>query len=82
VFRSHFTVQIAGRDYLLKKPSAWRRSFVLFEDGSEVGYLDRSGFLIRRVAIDFPEAWPLATQAFIFWLAHLVWTREDAAADV
>jgi hypothetical protein len=80
MFRSHFTVQLAGRNYLLKKRSRWRRSFVLYESEREVGYLHRSGFFVRRVRVDFPEEWPLAAQAFIFWLALIVWTREDAAA--
>lgn len=80
VLRSHFTVQLAGRDYLLKKRSAWSRSFVLYENETEVGYLHRSGFFVRRVQVEFPEGWPLAAQVFIFWLALIVWTREGAAA--
>jgi hypothetical protein len=79
ILQSRFSVRLEGRDYLLKKRSALRRTFYLLEGGDEVGSLHRSGFLSRRVESEFPAEWPLAARAFVIWLALVVWTREDAA---
>jgi hypothetical protein len=79
MFRSRFTVWLGGRSYQLQKVAVGKRSFVLLEDGTERGRLHRRGFFKRRMRLDLPVAWPLAAQAFIFWLALVVWTREDAA---
>lgn len=80
ILRSRFTVEFGGRKYDLAKSSVWTKNFVLHEDGKQIGTLRRRGFLIRRVRLDFPRAWPVAAQAFIFWLALVVWRREDAIA--
>jgi hypothetical protein len=80
MLRGRFTIHIRDRAYELRKQSAWGRTFVLHEDGAEVGTLRRRGFVIRRIQLDLPADWPLSVQAFIFWLALIVWRREDAAA--
>jgi hypothetical protein len=79
MFRSRFTVWLGGRSYELKKVAAGKRSFVLLEDGTEMGRLHRRGLFNRRTRLDLPNDWSLAAQAFILWLALVVWAREDAA---
>jgi hypothetical protein len=79
MFRSRFTVWLGRRSCQLQKVAPGKRSFVLLEDGTEVGRLFRRGFFKRRMRLDLPMDWPLAAQAFIFWLALVVWAREDAA---
>ena len=78
-FRSRFEVQFAGHAFELR-PQGWRSDFVLYDGTVQVGSVRRAGAFTRRAIIDLPEVWPLAAQVFVFWLALLIWNRQQAAS--
>jgi hypothetical protein len=88
-FFNTLTVGYQGREYTLKKRSAWRRTFVVLAPvgeagsalGGEVGSLVPTGALTRKADVDLPEDWPLHLRVFVIWLAIIMWKREaDSAA--
>lgn len=79
-FRSRFEVQVGGRTLELR-PQGWRSDFILYDGAVPVGSVRRAGAFSRRVIIDLPDDWPLAAQVFVFWLALLIWNRQQAAAS-
>lgn len=78
--RSVFELSLGPRRYTMKKRSFFSSGFALLDGGRELGSLHRRGLLQRRVEIRLPDDWPVAAQVFVFWLAHIIWSREDAAA--
>lgn len=79
-FRQRFELRIEGRDYLLRKPSVWRRGFCVEDSSGELGTIRPVGILSRKASIELPESWTLIVRIFIFWLVLLIWQRERAAA--
>jgi hypothetical protein len=87
-FRNTFIVSHHGREYTLRKKSAWGRAFVVIADGpgeagsrieSEIGSLAPQSAWTRRATVDLPKDWPLAIRVFVIWLAVIIWKREANA---
>lgn len=79
-FRGIFTVELSNRHLILRKRSIWSRDFVLFDGEKEIGAIRPRGVFNRRTNIELPSEWPVSLQIFVFWLAFLIWKRENAAA--
>jgi hypothetical protein len=78
-FKARFQVEVGGRTFDLRR-TTWSSSFGLFEGDRQVGSVRRAGMLTRRAVIELPDAWPLAAQVFVFWLALVMWNREQSAS--
>ena len=81
-FRSRFDLEIGGRQLTLAKPSAFCRAYQVVDGEEVVGTVRPAGWFTRRVLVDLPQDWPLAVQVFVFWLALVIWNRENAAVVV
>ena len=79
-FRGIFELELSNRQLVLRKPSVWSRSFVVLDGEKEIGRIRRLGVFGRRTNIDLPGEWPVSARVFVFWLAFLIWKREQAAA--
>lgn len=77
--RNTFEVQLPNGQAVFRKPSHWKRMFAVFDGDKELGNVSPRGWLTRRADIDLPADWPLATKAFLFWLAFLMWKRQNQA---
>ncbi len=81
VFKCRFEVELPNRrGVVLRKLSPWNRRFGLFDGENQIGSVYPLGLFARRTQIDLPSDWPLATRSFLFWLAFLMWKRQNAAA--
>lgn len=80
IFQCSFEVDLPNRHLTFRKLSMWKRSFGLFDGDKQIGGVYPQGIFSKRSSIDLPSDWPLANRAFIFWLAFLVWKRQNAAA--
>jgi len=80
IFQCSFEVDLPTRHVTLRKLSVWNRRFGLFEGERQIGSVYPQGIFTKRSSIDLPADWPLANRAFVFWLAFLVWKRQNAAA--
>jgi hypothetical protein len=79
-FRALFRLQVSGHDLTLRKLSAWRRDFGVFDGEQRVGRIAPVKWYSRRASIEVPEHWNLALEVFLFWLVLVMWRREKAAA--
>lgn len=79
-FQARFELQVGHRSFTLRRLRWWRSDFVLFEGETQVGSVRRAGAFTRRTLVELPGDLPLAAQVFVFWLALVIWTREQAAA--
>jgi hypothetical protein len=79
-FRSTFQLQVSGHDLTLRKTSAWRRDFGVFDGEEMVGRIAPVKWYGRRAYVELPGDWNLALQLFLFWLVLLMWRRQNAAA--
>jgi endo-1,4-beta-mannosidase len=79
-FQSRFEVEVAGKVLELRKLSIWNRRFGVFDGETQEGGIYPVGFFTRRASVDLPDNWPLATRVFVFWLAFIMWRRQDSAA--
>jgi hypothetical protein len=80
VFSDRFELEVGKRAFTLRKESMWARRFGLFEGEQQVGRVAPAGTFTRRVLIELPTDWPMSVQAFVFWLALLMWKRESAGS--
>lgn len=80
VFSDRFELEIGTRSFTLRKESMWSRRFGLFEGEQQVGRVAPAGMFTRRVLIELPADWPSSVQTFVFWLALLMWKREQAGS--
>jgi hypothetical protein len=78
-FRSRFDVDLGGRPVTLRKLSAFRRTFGIFSGDQQVGVIRPAGMLTRRALVELPSDWPAELQLYLFWLALVIWRREDSA---
>lgn len=78
-FRSRFEVQVGGRTFEMRR-GGWQSNFTLLDGERQVGSVRRAGVFTRRAIIDLPDDWPLPVQVFVFWLALVIWNREQEAA--
>jgi hypothetical protein len=79
-FRSTFQLQVSGHDLTLRKSSAWRRDFAVFDGAEMVGRIAPVKWFGRRAAVELPGDWNLSLQLFLFWLVLLMWRRQSSAA--
>jgi hypothetical protein len=75
-FRNTMIVRHEGREYTLKKKSAWRRAFIVLDGEHEIGSISPTSAWRRDATVDLPAPWPLPLQAFVIWLAVMLWKRE------
>lgn len=79
-FRSRFVLFLGDERCELRKPHVLSRAFVLYRGEHAVGEIAKKGLTGRRATLDLPDAWPLPLQAFVFFLARIVWNREQSAS--
>ena len=79
-FRNRFDVELPNRRLMLRKLGALSRRFGLFDGDRQVGGVYPLGIFTRRSSIDLPAEWPLPLRVFVFWLAFIIWKRQNAAA--
>lgn len=53
------------------------RTFDLFEDNYPIGVVRPAHMFTRRAWIDCPESVPFLVRLFCFWLAALMWRRQN-----
>lgn len=75
-----FEIHADGRTLTLRKESFWSSDFGLFEGEQRLGGIAKAGFLTRRARVELPKEWPSPIQTFIFWLALLIWNREQRSS--
>jgi hypothetical protein len=79
-FRNRFDVELPNRRLVLRKVAAFRRRLGLFDGEKPIGSVYPLGIFTRRSNIDLPSDWPLPIRVFVFWLAFIVWKRQDSMA--
>lgn len=79
LLRDTFDMDLAGKPFTLKKKSIVGRHFFILDGERQVGAIFRKGMWSRRTYVDLPRDWPLAIQLYVFWLALVIWIREEAA---
>src|SRR5262245_14318386 len=80
-FAKKFIVRHGPRELTLEVESAFRRTMVLFEQGIRIGTIAPESTFSRSARIDLPNSLPPIVQAFITWLALVLWKRgTDAVA--
>jgi hypothetical protein len=80
VFSCSFDVELPNRTLTLRKLSIWNRRLGVFDCGKQIGSVYPTGTFMRRSNIDLPADWPLIDRIFVFWLAFIVWKRQNSAA--
>jgi hypothetical protein len=79
-FQNKFEVELPNHSLVLRRLSLWSRRFGLFEGQKQLGSIYPIGLFTRRANIDLPADWPVAQRIFLFWLAFLMWRRQNQAA--
>jgi len=81
-FRQAFVLDYAGRQYTLRKKSAWSRTFALIEGERIMGAITPNSMWTRDATVLLPEDWPLPLRVFLVWLTIVLWKRDaDAGAS-
>lgn len=75
-----FSFDLVDRHFTVNKQGVFRSTIFLIENDSPLGTLTRTGIFKRHVHLELAEQWPVPILAFIFWMAHIIWRNEDAAA--
>jgi hypothetical protein len=78
-FRTVLIVSYDGREYTLRKKSAWRAAFVLLEADREIGSLTPNSLWRRDARVTLTHDWPLPIRVFVIWLAIIMWKRDADA---
>jgi hypothetical protein len=78
--RRSFTVQHDGRTYVLQAESAFKRTFVLLEQGEQIGSIVPAGMFTRKATVNLPDVLPLPVQVFLIWLTVILWKRDSDGA--
>ena len=78
--RNTFEVELAGRVFVLRQLSIWKRRFGLFNGDKQIGSIYPLSVFSRRANIDLPGDWPLPIRVFVFWLVFIIWKRQSQAA--
>jgi hypothetical protein len=81
VFKNRFEITVPGHNLELRKLNIFSRQFVVFEGDKQVGGIYPLGLFTRRSKIELPASWPLSARVFLFWLAFLIWKKQNAAAS-
>ena len=77
-FHAHFDLELQTGRYSLKRDSAFRKSFSVLHGEIVIGSIRPSGVFTRRALIDLPEGWSIPAQVFVFWLALVIWNRDES----
>lgn len=77
--KDRFEITYFSALYALRKPSIWKSGLELEEHGRVVGAITPVGYFQRKIEIDLPTEMPLVVKVFIFWLALIIWNRQQAA---
>lgn len=80
VFSDRFELEVGNRSFTLRKESMWSRRFGLFEGEQQVGRVAPAGMFTRRTLVELPADWPASVQTFVFWLALLIWNRNQSGS--
>jgi hypothetical protein len=75
LFRQAFRVSHGEGEYTLQRTSWWRGEFGVFEGSRRVGVIAPASWLTRRATVTLPGTMPIWLQAFMVWLAALMWKR-------
>lgn len=73
-------VQVAGEQFKLQPQSAFTRAFDLFLEGQAVGVIRPAHAFTRRAFVECRSPLPEEVQLFLFWLAALMWRRDEDTA--
>jgi hypothetical protein len=81
-WRHTLIVHYNGKEYTVRKPSMWRRGFVLMDGERQIGSMSPESMWTRRATADLPSDWPMPIKAFVIWLVIILWKRDanNAAA--
>jgi hypothetical protein len=79
-FRNAFAVSYNGKTYSLRRPSAWRRAFVLLDEERQIGSVTPNSAWTWQATADLPRDWPMPIQAFVIWLVIILWKRDAESA--
>jgi hypothetical protein len=79
-FRDTMIVHYGGREYTLRKPSIWRRTFVLMDGERQIGSIAPESMWSRRATAEFPQEWPTPITLFVIWLVIVLWKRDAESA--
>ena len=79
LFRNSFEVELPNQTLVLRKLGPLSRRFGLFDGERQLGSFYPLGIFTRRSSIDLPSDWPLPIRVFVFWLAFIIWKRQNAA---
>ena len=79
-FRREFEILVRGRTFTLRKMSPWRREFGLYVHEQRVGGVTPCAWYTRRSVLRLPDDWSAAMQAFVFWLALIIWRRDESSS--
>ena len=79
-FRDTMIVHYGGHDYTLRKPSVWRRRFVLMDGERQIGSIAPDSAWSRQATTDLPHDWPVPIQAFVICLVIILWKRDAESA--
>jgi hypothetical protein len=81
-WRRQFVVTHGEQRYVLKAISSFRRQLGLFAEGERsVGQITPESSFSRRARVELSDEVPRPLQAFVVWLALLLWKRDaDVAA--
>ncbi|MBN2216561.1 MAG: hypothetical protein JW719_04210 [Pirellulales bacterium] len=74
-FVRRFDVAYGHHRLCLTARSPFTRAFGVYDESGEIGSIYPDHFLTRRATIALPESIALPVQAFLFWLAVLMWRR-------
>jgi hypothetical protein len=77
-WRRELFIEHAGRQFALRKESAFRRGYLLFEHGAPIGSISLDGLFTRKAAAELPDELPLFLRIFIIWLVMTLWKYDDA----
>ena len=78
VLRREFVVANDEQRYVLKALAVFRRECGLFRGDRRIGSIIPHSALRRRARVQFEDGAPLLLQAFVVWLAMLLWQRDSS----
>ncbi len=77
LFVNSFQIKYPDGTAILKKESAFGRSFLLIEGEREAGFIRPVGPFSRKADVSLPDEMPLPVQIFVIWLVLVTWKRQS-----
>lgn len=81
MYRS-FDVKVAGNQFTLKAHSSFNRAFDILVGNQPVGVIRPAHAFTRRAFVECTSPIPEHAQLFLFWLAALLWRRDEDSTYV